>query len=397
MKIGGTLGKLANDAKKAVQKNPGAAVGTVLGGPLGTAIGAAYDKQQRDKANARAGQISPAQAAAQLEAERQAEYQAGRKFGQTAAGDYARTINPAIQSAQSAAGAYAPDETFRQYQLGLAQQLQAQARGEGPSLAQMQLAQATDRSLQQALGAARSGLGSNPALAARTAALQASGTMGNAAAQSAMLRLQEQQDAQRELAGLSQQARGVDIDTSYQRAGLGMDAARIQGTLLGGAAQAGAGIAGDAFQNRFSRETNAMADAEARKERRERERTKYQDALAKMGADTASTAIGGMFYKGGLVPTPKGYACGGKVKMANGGMVPPVVGSRTSSIPTGKAKDRPVNDRQVKLKEGDHPENDIVPAMLSPGEIVIPRSKAKDPKKAAAFAAAIAKRAKKEA
>ncbi|MFN6139460.1 MAG: hypothetical protein ACK480_13310, partial [Planctomycetota bacterium] len=65
--------------------------------------------------------------------------------------------------------------------------------------------------------------------------------------------------------------------------------------------------------------------------------------------------------------------------------------------PAPRAKGGLPNDRQVKLKEGDHPENDIVPAMLSPGEIVIPRSKAKDPKAAAKFAEAIAKRAIKEA
>lgn len=381
IKIGGDLGKAAEKAKKAVKDNPGAAIGTVLGGPAGAAIGAVYDKQQRDKAKAKANQQSPAQAAAQLEAERQAEYAAGRKFGQTVAKDYQRTVSPAISSAQSAAAGYAPDETFRQYQMGLAQQLQAQARGEGPSLAQMQLAQATDRSLQQALGAARSGLGSNPALAARTAALQASGTMGNAAAESAMLRLQEQRQAQNALAGLSQQARGMDIDTAQQRAGFGMDAARIQGTLLGGAAQAGAGIAGDAFGNRFQRETNAMADAEARKARREEQRTKWQDIAAKAGLDALSAKLG--MYKGGLVPSPKNYACGGKVKMSQGGLVPP--------------KDRLPNDRQVKLKSGDHPDNDIIPAMLSPGEIVVPRSKAKDPKAAAKFAEAVAKRAKKEA
>lgn len=36
-------------------------------------------------------------------------------------------------------------------------------------------------------------------------------------------------------------------------------------------------------------------------------------------------------------------------------------------------------------KEGDHPDNDTVPALLSPGEIVIPRSKAKDADKAKEF------------
>jgi spermidine/putrescine-binding protein len=34
---------------------------------------------------------------------------------------------------------------------------------------------------------------------------------------------------------------------------------------------------------------------------------------------------------------------------------------------------------------GDHPQNDTVPAMLSPGEIVIPRSMAHNPEKAKEF------------
>lgn len=37
------------------------------------------------------------------------------------------------------------------------------------------------------------------------------------------------------------------------------------------------------------------------------------------------------------------------------------------------------------LVKGDHPKNDTVPAMLSPGEVVIPRSAVRDPKKVAAF------------
>jgi hypothetical protein len=41
---------------------------------------------------------------------------------------------------------------------------------------------------------------------------------------------------------------------------------------------------------------------------------------------------------------------------------------------------------------GDSPKNDKVPAMLSPGEIVIPRSASIDPEKAAAFARAVAMR-----
>lgn len=39
--------------------------------------------------------------------------------------------------------------------------------------------------------------------------------------------------------------------------------------------------------------------------------------------------------------------------------------------------------------QGDHPANDTVPAMLSPGEIVVPRSAAKSSTKAKAFIDAV--------
>jgi hypothetical protein len=45
--------------------------------------------------------------------------------------------------------------------------------------------------------------------------------------------------------------------------------------------------------------------------------------------------------------------------------------------------------------DGDSEKNDTVPALLSPGEIVVPRSAAKDPEKAAAFAKSVAMRSKK--
>ena len=43
-------------------------------------------------------------------------------------------------------------------------------------------------------------------------------------------------------------------------------------------------------------------------------------------------------------------------------------------------------------EHGNSPKNDTVPAMLSPGEIVVPRSHASDPEKAAAFAKAVSMR-----
>jgi hypothetical protein len=67
-------------------------------------------------------------------------------------------------------------------------------------------------------------------------------------------------------------------------------------------------------------------------------------------------------------------------KMAMGGMTD----YRSGGPIPGKAK-----------VSGDSERNDTVPAMLSPGEIVVPRSKAQDPNMAAQFAHAIAMKNKK--
>lgn len=138
------------------------------------------------------------------------------------------------------------DPAFRQYQLGLAQQLQAQANGQGPSVAQMQLQQATDRSLNQSLGAIRSATGSNAGLSARTAALAGAQQLGTAANASGQLRLQEQHQAQQQLAGVSNAGRTSDIATNgqsiqAQQATANAKLAGIQG--LGGIRQAQLGTA----------------------------------------------------------------------------------------------------------------------------------------------------------
>lgn len=116
-------------------------------------------------------------------------------------------INPGNVTAPGNVNLSNMDPAFQQYQMQVAQQLQQQASGQGPSLAQMQLQQATDRTLNSTLGAIRSATGSNAALSGRTAALAASQQMANQGAQSGMLRLQEQQGAQSALANLAMQGR----------------------------------------------------------------------------------------------------------------------------------------------------------------------------------------------
>lgn len=143
---------------------------------------------------------------------------AGREALSKAGTDYLsgidQTLSEADKRAMSAADTVMTanvDPEFRVYQQKLAEQLAAQARGEGPSLAQAQLQQATDRTMAQSLGSIKAGMGSQGALSARTAALAGSNQLANLGGQSGMLRLQEQRAAQDALASVAQQGRGQDI------------------------------------------------------------------------------------------------------------------------------------------------------------------------------------------
>lgn len=126
-----------------------------------------------------------------------------------------------VQAAQIATG---PQDQFRAAQMGLLSQLQNQAAGQGPSLAQMQLKSANDRNLAQAMAMAAT-RGGGGGLALRGLQQQRADLGAQAGQQSAMLRLQEQQQAQGALAGLAGGARGQDIGLATQQAQLGQQAA----------------------------------------------------------------------------------------------------------------------------------------------------------------------------
>jgi len=86
-------------------------------------------------------------------------------------------------------------------QLALANQLQASATGQAPSLAEMQYKRNLDNTMAQQLSLMKSGVGA-PGVARRQVLANAA-TMGQtAAAESSMMRLQEQQQAQAQLAGV---------------------------------------------------------------------------------------------------------------------------------------------------------------------------------------------------
>lgn len=260
-------------------------------------------------------------------------------------------------AAQGMGGLQNLGQVFQQQQ-DLASQLQAMGQGQGPSAAQAMLQQqAGDIAAQQAaiMGSQR-GASQNVGLIGRQAAAAGMGAQQRAASQAAILRQQEQLSALEQLR--QQQAQMGQI------AGAQAEQARLGTGALG---QAALQAQQQALQAQAQQEQARTSMAETK------ERTR--------GGILGST----MEFAGKLVPKAEG----GEIKpeeafdiveflnavkpMAHGEKVP------------GKAK-----------VKGDSYSNDTVPALLSPGEIVVPRSAAKDPEKAAAFAKSVAMRSKRK-
>ena len=225
MKIGGSIGHIANETKKA--KNPAKAnlrdYTTII---TGGAVESNYTREK--KAAKKAGKEqeqkdSAVQVAAKQAAERQQSIDPLRAIAEKSA--------PVMKAPEV-------DPTFRNAQMDLLRQLQGQANGTAPSLAQMQQKQASNKAMQNTLGAIRSGIGSNAALGARTAALAGGNQMADLANQSAMLRLKEQQDAMNAIAGVSGQGRAGDATTRGQDIGVmaGNNQAEMQQRALGAGA-----------------------------------------------------------------------------------------------------------------------------------------------------------------
>ncbi len=222
----------------------------------------------------------------------------------------------------------------RANQSSLVQALQQQMAGKGPSLAQGQLTQATDANMKQAmaLGAAQQGQGLGSSSALMNIGRATSDAQQQAAGQSSMQRNLEQMQAQQQLSGLLGGMRGQDAGIASQQAqnNMGMQGMQSQDALAH--QQLASGIDTQMQQNRMQAMTGlASAGAQG------------LSGLASMGGKAAMAWTGGQIGAGGHLDSPK---------------------------------------------------NDTVPAMLSPGEIVLPRSVAMDgdaPGKAAAFVEAIRK------
>jgi hypothetical protein len=246
------------------------------------------------------------------------------------------------------------------------------ANGTGPSLAGLQMRQAQDRSLGQQLAAARSNRAVNPNLAFRqTQRIAADGNQQIAQA-SGIARLQEQQQARNQFANfigqqhqMSAQARTGALGGAQAAANINAaDAARgdrIFGTLVNTVASGGASAA-----------TQTKYDGGMIQEYADGGRVQPLDPAT--AADQFAKEQEGTIKQRNADINAKRDSFGKALQGLNGpGQILDIAGGRNSYSDYFKANQGAMVPGEP-VVQGDAPVNDTVPAMLSPGEIVIKRS-----------------------
>jgi len=150
-------------------------------------------------------------------------------------------------------GRFVPESSeFKDKQLNLASQLEARARGEGTSIAELQLRDALEKNVAQNFAQAQASRGLNPALAARQALSTQADLGQELAAKGALLRAQEQESAQRTLAEVLGSGRSGDLrfqdikGGNFQkglenRKGAGESAGKFIASMFGGGMGGGGG------------------------------------------------------------------------------------------------------------------------------------------------------------
>lgn len=298
-----------------------------------------------------------------------------------------------------------------QQQAQLATALQAQAAGQVSGAGQMQLRRALEAS-QAATASQVAGLrGINPAAAQRLLTQQQAAQAQTAAGQSAIVALEEQEKAQQQLGALYGQMRGQDIaaqEASAQQMAALLTTGRAQDIASGQLQTQRDQLAANILQGVRAGDVDAVnaaiASAQAQRQAdiaaRAQELGLY-DAAGRLDINAAQLKVqqaiaqAQMDFEAGKITqaqqqAEENYWRDFWSKLALGAIG---AGARIgASMAMRKAKGGRVDGRP--LVKGDHPANDIVPALLSPGEIVIPRSIAQAddaPEKAAAFVRALQK------
>lgn len=228
-------------------------------------------------------------------------------------------------------------------QTALGNMLMQQAQGQGPNPAAQALANATGANTanQAALMAGQRGASSNPALIARQAAMQGGANQQQAAGQSALMQAQQQLAAQQQL----QQLAGNQI-----------------GQTAGGTQQAvGNRLAEQqALMNAVAQQNNAMVGA-----------------VGGQNQVNAGVAAGNQASKGALLGNLT-HAGGSAMGMADGGMVDDNNPVMPKAQPGFEETDKSPRSKAAQfLMGGGMARGGQVPAMVSPGEIYLPPSQAK--------------------
>jgi hypothetical protein len=271
---------------------------------------------------------------------------------------------------------YAAIQPWQQQAQQLAGQLQQQAAGGGPNPAQLQLQQNVQNIAQQQANQYAANRSLSPEAAARLAGQNAAQMGSQAAGQSAILQAQQQLAAQGQLGNLySQQQQALNQAGTINAQIAGANQQQASG-IVGGLMQGLAGAGGALLQgNGISGVGQALGSL----------------ATGAKGAD------GGFVEKGQIKP-PHLQAIEDIYypHMAKGGKVKALLSPGEKYLSPKEAKEVAVGDKKVneaghkipgKAKvEGDSLKNDIVPANLEEGGIVIPRSimNSKNPEKEAA-------------
>jgi len=324
-----------------------------------------------------------------------------------------------MRALQQQGGIQNQANVFAQQQ-ALADMLNQQAQGGGPNPALAQLAQTTGQNVAQqaALMAGQRGMSVNPGLAARQIAAQGLAANQQAGGQAAIMRANQQLAAQQALQNQQQNMAGLAGQQVGQQAGAtnayGNAAQNQFGALQGAlAAQNQANVG---MQSNINNANAGIAGINA----------KGQQGLFGGAMNSVGSVIGGLAH-GGVVGC---YADGGQVtdvpadkfgpesflgSMLNkpqepeqnpaedplflgssnllGGALKKVGSLVSSAAPAASSASAIVpalvaSGGKVPGKApvaGDSYANDKVPAMLSPGEVVIPRTAVKDPNSTAEF------------
>lgn len=299
-----------------------------------------------------------------------------------------------------------------QQQAQLATALQAQAAGQVSGAGQMQLRRALEATQAQTASQVAGLRGINPAAAQRLLTQQQAAQAQTAAGQSAIVALEEQQKAQQQLGALYGQMRGQDIaaqEASAQQMAALLTAGRAQDVASGQLQTQRDQLAANILQGVRAGDVDAVnaAIASAQAQRQADIAARAQELGLYDAAGRLDVAAAQLKAQQAIAQAQLNFEAG-KITRAElqaeenywrdfwRGVAAGAAGAATTllaraAIP-GKAKGGRVDGRP--LVKGDHPANDIVPALLSPGEIVIPRSIAQAddaPEKAAAFVRALQK------